>query len=30
MKERWMIEGWGGLETKFRRFDGELGLEEGR
>jgi uncharacterized protein len=24
-----MIEGWGGLETKFRRFDGELGLEEG-
>lgn len=24
-----MIERWGGLETKFRRFDGELGLEDG-
>ena len=24
-----MIQGWGGLETKFRRFDGELGLKDG-
>jgi uncharacterized protein len=29
MKETGMMMGWGGLETKFRRFDGELGLEEG-
>jgi uncharacterized protein len=24
-----MMSGWAGLETKFRRFDGELGLEDG-
>ena len=24
-----MMQGWGGLETKFRRFDGELGLKDG-